>query len=153
MTTELRGTERANSKTTAPWSAYLEDLHSRVAHRFSRPEVRERAYRYLSGLLADVRRKNSWQMAEAIGEARPRGVQHLLNDARWDPDTVRDDLREYVVDHLADERSGVLIIDETGFLKKGEKSVGVAPQYTGTAGKRENAQVGVFLCSMPPRKE
>ncbi len=111
-----------------------------------RAEVSQRAYRYLTGLLADVRRKNSWQMAEAIGEARPRGVQHLLNDARWDPDAVRDDLREYVVEHLQDERSGVLIVDETGFLKKGKKSVGVAPQYTGTAGKKENAQVGVFLC-------
>jgi len=85
-------------------------------------------------------------MAEAIGEARPRGVQHLLNGARWDPDAVRDDLREYVVDHLGDEESGVLIVDETGFLKKGEKSVGVARQYTGTAGKKENCQVGVFLC-------
>src|SRR5687768_3459385 len=85
-------------------------------------------------------------MAEAIGEARPRGVQHFLNDARWDPDTVRDDLREYVVKHLGDELSGVLIVDEIGFLKKGKKSVGVAPQYTGTAGKKENAQVGVFLC-------
>jgi SRSO17 transposase len=85
-------------------------------------------------------------MAEAIGEARPRGVQHLLNDAHWDPDAVRDDLREYVVEHLGDEASGVLIVDETGFLKKGEKSVGVARQYTGTAGKKENCQVGVFLC-------
>jgi SRSO17 transposase len=85
-------------------------------------------------------------MAEAIGEARPRGVQHLLNDARWDPDLVREDLREYVVEHLGDEQSGVLVVDETGFLKKGEKSVGVARQYTGTAGKRENCQVGVFLC-------
>src|SRR3712207_6829020 len=84
-------------------------------------------------------------MAEAIGEARPRGVQHLLNDARWDPDAVRDDLREYVVEHLGDEDSGVLIVDETGFLKKGKKSVGVARQYTGTAGKKENCQVGVFL--------
>jgi SRSO17 transposase len=111
-----------------------------------RPEVRARAYRYLSGLLADVRRKNSWQMAEAIGETRPRGVQHLLNDARWDPDAVRDDLRAYVVEHLGDEESGVLIVDETGFLKKGNKSVGVARQYTGTAGKRENCQIGVFLC-------
>ena len=85
-------------------------------------------------------------MAEAIGETRPRGVQHLLNDARWDPDAVRDDLREYVLEHLGDEKSGVLIVDETGFLKKGEKSVGVARQYTGTAGKKENCQVGVFLC-------
>lgn len=85
-------------------------------------------------------------MAEAIGEARPRGVQHLLGDARWAADAVRDDLREYVVKHLGDEASGVLIVDETGFLKKGNKSVGVARQYTGTAGKRENCQVGVFVC-------
>ena len=77
-------------------------------------------------------------MAEAIGEAKPRGVQHLLGDARWVADEVRDDLRDYVVEHFGDERSGVLIVDETGFLKKGEKSVGVARQYTGTAGKREN---------------
>ena len=146
MIAEQMGNERANSKTIEQWSAHLEELHSRIANRFLRAEVRQRAYRYLTGLLADVRRKNSWQMAEAIGEARPRGVQHLLNDACWDPDAVRDDLREYVVEHLADERSGVLIVDETGFLKKGKKSVGVAPQYTGTAGKKENAQVGVFLC-------
>ncbi len=146
MIAEHQGTEQANSKTIERWSVYLEELHSRIAHRFSRPEVSQRAYRYLTGLLADVRRKNSWQMAEAIGEARPRGVQHLLNDARWDPDAVQDDLREYVVEHLGDESSGVLIVDETGFLKKGEKSVGVAPQYTGTAGKTENCQVGVFVC-------
>jgi SRSO17 transposase len=146
VSADQRGTLQASSKTIARWSAYLEALHARIAHRFLRPEVRQRAYRYLSGLLGDVRRKNSWQMAEAIGEVRPRGVQHFLNDARWDPDTVRDDLREYVVEHLGDERSGVLIVDETGFLKKGEKSVGVARQYTGTAGKRENCQVGVFLC-------
>src|SRR5215213_1908476 len=79
--------------TLQQWSTYLEELHSRIAHRFLRPEVRERAYRYLSGLLGEVRRKNSWQMAEAIGEARSRGVQHLLNDACWDPDLVREDLR------------------------------------------------------------
>jgi len=146
MIAQQTGTERANSKTIERWAAYLEELHSRIAHRFLRPEVRARAYRYLSGLLGEVRRKNSWQMAEAIGEARPRGVQHLLNDARWDADLVRDDLRAYVSEHLGDERSGVLIVDETGFLKKGNKSVGVARQYTGTAGKRENCQVGVFLC-------
>jgi SRSO17 transposase len=146
MIAEQKGTERASSKTIELWTAYLEDLHARIAHRFPRPEVRARAYRYLTGLLTDIRRKNSWQMAEAIGEARPRGVQHLLNNAHWDAAAVRDDLREYVVEHLGDERSGVLIVDETGFLKKGEKSVGVARQYTGTAGKRENCQVGVFLC-------
>ncbi len=146
MIAEHTGTERANSKITGRWSAYLEELHARIAHRFVRPEVRARAYRYLAGLLGEVGRKNSWQMAEAIGEARPRGVQHLLNDAHWDADLVREDLREYVASHLGDEQSGVLVVDETGFLKKGEKSVGVARQYTGTAGKRENCQVGVFLC-------
>lgn len=125
---------------------YLEDLHDRIADRFARSEARERANRYLAALLGDMGRKNSWQMAESIGEGGPRGVQHLLNDARWDADAVRDDLRKYVVEHLGDPASGVLIVDETGFLKKGEKSVGVARQYTGTAGKRENSQVGVFLC-------
>lgn len=146
MIAEQMGTKRANSEAIERWSAYLEELHARIAHHFLRAEVRERAYRYLSGLLADVRRKNSWQMAQSIGEVTPRGVQHLLNDAHWDPHAVRDDLREYAVEHLGDEASGVLIVDETGFLKKGEKSVGVARQYTGTAGKKENCQVGVFLC-------
>jgi SRSO17 transposase len=146
MITKQTGPERESSPIIERWSAYLEELHARLARRFQRPEVRARAYRYLAGLLGDVRRKNSWQMAQAIGEARPRGVQHLLNDARWEADLVRDDLGDYVVEHVGDQRSGVLIVDETGFLKKGEKSVGVARQYTGTAGKRENCQVGVFLC-------
>jgi hypothetical protein len=142
MTAQHTGTERASSKPIEQCSAYLKKLHEYIAHRFLRPEVRARAYRYLSGLLGEVRRKNSWQM----GEARPRGVQHLLNDAQWDADAVRDDLRGYVVEHLGDAKSGVLVVDETGFLKKGEKSCGVARQYTGTAGKRENCQVGVFVC-------
>ena len=146
MIAERMGNERANSKPIERWPVHLLELHSRIAEHFSRPEVRQRAYRYLGGLLEVVGRKNSWQMAEAIGERRPRGVQHLLNDARWDPNAVCNDLREYVVEHLGDEASGVLIVDETGFLKKGEKSVGVARQYTGTAGKKENCQVGVFLC-------
>jgi SRSO17 transposase len=102
MIAHQMSTESANSKAIERWSAYLEELHSRIAHRFLRPEVRERAYRYLSGLLDDVGRKNSWQMAETIGERRPRGVQHLLNDARWDPHAVRDDLLEYVVEHLGE---------------------------------------------------
>ena len=84
-------------------------------------------------------------MAEQMGEMGPQGAQRLLNAARWDADAVRDDLREYLIEHLGDEESGVLIVDETGFLKKGEKSVGVARQYTETAGRIENAQVGVFL--------
>src|ERR671913_469668 len=131
--------------TVEQWSAYLEDLHGRIAHRFRRPEVKERIRRYLTGLLAEIRRKNGWQVAEAIGEAQPRSTQRILNGSRWDADAVRDDLREYVVEHLGEGGSGVLIVDETGFLKKGEKSVGVKRQYTGTAGKRENCQIGVFL--------
>ena len=127
------------------WSQRLEELHRRIAHRFARSEARERALRYLLGLLGRIERKNGWQLAEAIGEMEPQGVQRLLNSAKWDADLVRDDLREYVVEHLGDEVSGALIVDETGFLKKGEKSVGVAPQYTGTAGDTVNCQVGVFL--------
>ena len=110
------------------------DLHARIAHRFARCEARERAGRYLAGLLERVERKNGWQLAEAIGETGPRGVQRLLSAATWDTDGVRDDLRDYVVAHLGDEATGVLIVDETGFLKKGKKSCGVARQYTGTAG-------------------
>src|SRR3954447_16332430 len=127
------------------WSEALNDLHSRIAQRFARSEARDRAWRYLLGLLGRVERKNAWQLAEAIGEDDPLGVQRLLNSAKWDTDAVRDDLHQYVVEHLGDEESGVLIVDETGFLKKGEKSVGVARQYTGTAGETVNCQVGVFL--------
>jgi SRSO17 transposase len=129
------------------WSDTLADLHGRIAHRFARAEVRERAGRYLAGLLGRVERKNGRQLAEAIGEPEPRGVQRLLSDAVWDADGVRDDLRSYVVDHLGEPESGVLIVDDTGFVKKGAKSVGVARQYTGTVGDTANARVGVFLAS------
>src|SRR5215208_4504109 len=135
----------AGSSAVGKWSKAFGELHRRIGHRFCRSEARERVRRYLLGLLGRVERKNGWQMAEAIGEHDPQGVQRLLNSARWDADEVRDDLREYVLEHLADEVSGVFIVDETGFLKKGEKSVGVAPQYTGTAGDTVNCQVGVFL--------
>jgi SRSO17 transposase len=121
------------------------ELHTRIGRRFARAEARDRAGRYLAGLLERVERKNGWQLAEAIGETGPRGVQRLLSAATWDTDGVRDDLRDYVVAHLGDEATGVLIVDETGFLKKGRKSCGVARQYTGTAGTTENCQVGVFL--------
>ncbi|MCA1668174.1 MAG: IS701 family transposase [Thermomicrobia bacterium] len=124
--------------------ADLDALHAAIAPRFRRPEVRARARRYLDGLLARVERKNGWQLAEALGERTPDGVQRLLNAARWDADTVRDDLREYVVAQLGDT-DAVLVVDETGFLKKGMKSAGVARQYSGTAGRIENCQIGVFL--------
>ena len=127
------------------WMDAVTELHGRIAHRFARSEVRERARRYLVGLLERVERKNGWQLAEAIGEVGPRGVQRLLSAATWDADAVRDDLRAYVVDHLGDPASGVLIIDDTGFVKKGDKSCGVGRQYSGTVGATANAQVGVFL--------
>jgi SRSO17 transposase len=127
------------------WVDAVAELHSRIAYRFARSEVRERARRYLIGLLERVERKNGWQLAEAIGETGPRGVQRLLSAATWDADAVRDDLRAYVVDHLGDPTSGVLIIDDTGFVKKGDKSCGVGLQDTGTVGDTANAQVGVFL--------
>jgi SRSO17 transposase len=134
------------SSAVGRWSEALGELHRRIGQRFVRSEARERVKRYLVGLLGQVERKNGWRLAEAIGEADPQGVQRLLNSAKWDAEEVRDDLRSYVVEHLADEETGVLIVDETGFLKKGEKSVGVARQYTGTAGDTVNCQVGVFLC-------
>ena len=126
------------------WRAGLDTLHARIAGRFRRSETRERAKRYLAGLLDRVERKNGWQLAEHLGESGPQGVQRLLNAAGWDADAVRDDLRDYVVEHLG-APDGVLIVDETGFLKKGTKSVGVQRQYSGTAGRRENCQIGVFL--------
>ncbi len=135
----------AKSAAVVGWSESLGDLHARIAHRFARSEARERVRRYLLGLFGRVERKNGWQMAEAIGEDDPQGVQRLLNSARWDVEAVRDDLREYVLEHLGDEETGTLIVDETGFLKKGKKSVGVARQYTGTAGDTVNCQVGIFL--------
>jgi hypothetical protein len=114
------------------WSKTLGELHRRIGHRFARSEARQRVKRYLLGLLGRVERKNGWQMAEAIGERDPQGVQHLLNSAKWDAEEVRDDLREYVVEHFGDEAMGVLIVDESGFLKKGEKSVGVGLPWPGS---------------------
>jgi len=100
---------------------------------------------YLRGLLAEVERKNGWTLAETVGEAGPQGMQRLLNFYAWDADGVRDDVRDAVVEALADAERGVLIADETGFVKKGTKSAGVAHQYSGTAGRIENSQIGVFL--------
>jgi len=122
-----------------------ERLQERIAHRFGRVEARVRIRRYLAGLLARVERKNGWQLAEVIGETGPQGVQRLLRTTVWSAEAVRDDLRAYVIEHLGDPASGVLIIDETSFPKKGMHSCGVAPQYCGTLGQTANAQVGVFL--------
>ena len=126
------------------WTTTWEALQARLAPRFRRAEVRARVGRYVTGLLGPVERKNGWQIAEYLSELGPQGVQRLLNAAEWDADAVRDDLRAYVIEHLGDE-GGVLILDETGFLKKGSKSAGVARQYSGTAGGQANQQIGVFL--------
>ena len=128
----------------ARWAEGIERVHQCIAGRFRRPEPRRRALVYLKGLLSPVERKNGWQLAEQAGDATPYGVQRLLSGYVWDADLVRDDLKQYVVEHLGDG-DAVLVVDETGFLKKGEKSVGVQRQYSGTAGRIENCQVGVFL--------
>jgi SRSO17 transposase len=130
--------------TVATWAEGLDAVHTRVASRFARAEPRRRALAYLRGLLSPVERKNGWQLAEQAGEATPDGMQHLLARADWDADRVRDDRRAYVVEQLGDERA-VLVVDETGCLKKGTKSVGGQRQYSGTAGRIENCPIGVFL--------
>src|SRR5215216_6149777 len=132
------------------WAAGLDTLHTRIAGRFARAEPRRRVLAYLRGLLGNVGRKNGWQLAEHAGERTPDGMQRLLATADWDPDLVRDDLRAYVVEHLGDP-GGVLVVDETGFLKKGTTSVGVQRQYSGTAGKVDNCQLGMFLAYASPR--
>ncbi len=128
----------------AGWADELEALHARIAPRFERAEPRRRALAYLKGLLSSAERKNGWQLAEEAGEATPDGMQRLLNASRWDADGARDDLVAYVREHLADP-AALLVMDEIGFLKKGTKSAGVKRQYSGTAGKRENCQIGVFV--------
>jgi SRSO17 transposase len=122
----------------------LAELSGRIGSHVRRAEVRKRLGRYLQGLLAPVERKNGWQMAEELGEVNAHGVQRLLEEADWDEEAVRDELRAYVIEHLG-AADGILVVDETGFIKKGKKSAGVARQYSGTAGRRENSQIGVFL--------
>jgi SRSO17 transposase len=125
-------------------AAGLDCLHERIAGRFGRAEPRARAREYVSGLVAGLERKNGWTLAEWAGEVSPDGMQRLLRRADWDVDGVRDDVRDYVIGQLGD-RDGVLIVDDTGFLKKGTRSAGVQRQYSGTAGRTENCQVGTFL--------
>jgi SRSO17 transposase len=128
----------------AGWQGGLEELLARVAGRFGRVEPRWRARALVLGLLAELPRKNCWTIAEHAGDASPDGIQHLLARAVWDEDAVRDDVRAYLVEHLGDP-GAVLVVDETGDLKKGTRTVGVQRQDTGTAGRIENAQVAVYL--------
>jgi SRSO17 transposase len=126
------------------WNQYWADVERRITPHFSRSDAASRAMQYLAGLLSPVERKNSWQLAEISGASNPYGFQHLLGRAVWDADIMRDRLRTYVTDYLATP-DAVGVIDESGFLKKGEQSAGVARQYSGTAGKIDNCQIGVFL--------
>jgi SRSO17 transposase len=134
----------------ARWQAGFDDVFALVAGRFAQADSRRRARMYLLGLLSGAERKNSWTLAEQAGDLTPDGRQRLLNFYRWDADMVRDDLRSYVLDHLANP-SGVFVADETGFLKKGSTSAGVQRMYSGTAGRIENCQLGVFLTSVSAR--
>src|SRR5438309_3804572 len=135
---------RPTSEQVVGWAGELAAVAGRIGRRFARSEPRRRAVGYVRGLLSDAERKNGWQLAERLGDRTPDGVQHLLARADWDADAVRDDLLAYVAEYLG-HPDGVLIVDESGFLKKGAKSAGVARQYSGAAGRIENRQVGVFL--------
>ena len=134
----------------ALWVAGLDDLFALIADRFPRVEPRLQASAYVRGLLAPLASKNGWTLAEAAGNKSPDRMQRLLNRASWDDGGVRDDVRGYVARHLGDA-SGVLVVDETGFVKKGTRSAGVQRQYSGTAGRVENCQLGVFLAYTAPK--
>jgi SRSO17 transposase len=133
----------------ASWSESFSELFAQVAGTFGNAAVRRHGRAYLLGLLSQAERKNGWTLAEFAGDVSPDGLQRLLNFSPWDEDACRDAVRRYVVRHLGDA-GGVLVADETGFLKKGRMSAGVARQYTGTAGRVENCQVGVFLAYAAP---
>jgi SRSO17 transposase len=126
------------------WRDELDVLKQRLGPLFVRPEPRRQAGLYLEALLSGAQRKNGWQLAEQIGDARPWRTQRVLSHVHWDQDAARDIGRDYVIEHLGSP-DGVLVVDETGFLKKGTHAAGVAPQYSGTAGRVENCQIGVFL--------
>jgi SRSO17 transposase len=133
------------------WRAGFDEMFELVAGEFAQAQSRWRARSYLLGLLSSAERKNSWTITEQAGDLSPDGMQRLLNHYVWDADAVRDHLRSYVLDHLADPVTGVVVADETGFLKKGVRSAGVQRQYSGTAGRIENCQIGVFLTYVSAR--
>ena len=133
----------------AAWSESFNEMFMQAAGSFSNARVRRHGRAYLLGLLSHAERKNSWQLAEFAGDASPDGMQRLLNFSPWDEDAARDALARYVVRAMGDP-AAVLVVDETGFLKKGRMSAGVARMYTGTAGRVENCQVGVFAAYVTP---
>ena len=143
-TTEDAAVTAAHSVDVDRWRAGFDEVLDRIARRFARCEPLRNAGALMLGLLSDLGRKNCWTLSERSGHASPDRLQHLLGRAKWDADEVRDDLRSYVVDHLGDDEA-VLVVDETGDVKKGDRTVGVQRQYTGTAGRIENSQVAVYL--------
>ncbi|WP_437963141.1 transposase [Sorangium sp. So ce260] len=137
----------------AAWDALAADFqafHARFAALFARSEPREQAIKYVRSLMGPAARRNGWQLAEAIGDPTPDRVQRLLYSADWSADAARDRLMDFTIEQFGDPQ-GIGVLNETGFLKKGSKSVGVARQYSGTAGKIENCQIGVFLSYTGPR--
>src|SRR5947199_10732176 len=131
----------ADSASVLAWREELGALQVRLGALFVRAEPRRQAGLYLEGLLSAAKRKNGWQLAEQIGDARPWRTQRVLSHVQWDADAARDICRDYVIEHIGSP-NGVLVLDETGFLKKGEHSAGVARQYSGTAGRNDNCQIG-----------
>lgn len=144
MTPRRKDTTLTEQEQVKRWEKEFEAIIELITPRFTRIEALQRARAYLQGLLSPVERKNSWQMAEQAAESNPYGFQHLMGRAVWSADEVRDDLRDYVQEHLQ-APDGVGVFDEMGFLKKGTQSVGVQRQYSGTAGKVDNCQIGVFF--------
>lgn len=139
----------AHSIDVDEWRHAFDEVMDRIAPRFARCEPLRNAGALMLGLVCDIGRKNCWTLAELSGHPSPDRLQHLLSRAKWDADAVRDDLRSYVVDHLDDD-DAVLVVDETGDVKKGIRTVGTQRQYTGTAGRIENAQVAVYLTYAAP---
>jgi SRSO17 transposase len=131
------------SESVLAWRDELDVLKDRLGPLFVRPEPRRQTGLYLEGLLSGAQRKTGWQLAEQIGDARPWRTQRVLSHVQWDQDAARDICRDYVIEPIG-RPDGVLVVDETGFLKKGTHSAGVAPQYSGTAGQIDNCQIGVF---------
>jgi SRSO17 transposase len=148
-TTEDRAVAAGLSVDLDGWRREFDELMLRVGGRFARVEPRRRMTAFVRGLLAPLPRVNCWTIAEYAGETCPRGMQRLLSEAVWDEDGMRDDLRGYVLEHFGDP-GAVLVVDETGDLKKGTATVGTQRQYTGTAGRTENAQVAVYLTYAAP---
>jgi len=126
------------------WSDSLKSFQGRIGKYFARSEAKAAAFDYIQALLCPVEPKNGWQMAQQVGHANPYRLQHLLGRAIWDEEQMCAEVRDYVVEHL-DDGAGILVVDETSFLKRGEESVGVGKQYCGLTGQIENCQVGVFL--------